>query len=70
MIGFEYLNKIDVPIFTITFCAIILIIYILDNFLIIPATETVSLKEKLWSVERETEVCISRSAQRVQRGGS
>ena len=49
MIGFEYLNKIDVPIFTITFCAIILIIYILDNFLIIPKTETVSLKEKLWS---------------------
>ena len=49
MIGFEYLNKIDIPIFTITFCAIILIIYILDNFLIIPATETVSLKEKLWS---------------------
>lgn len=49
MIGFEYLNKIDVPIFTITFCAIILIIYILDNFLIIPRTETVSLKEKLWS---------------------
>ena len=37
------------PIFTITFCAIIFIIYILDNFLIIPKTETVTTKEKLWS---------------------
>lgn len=37
------------PIFTITFCAIILVIYILDNFLIIPKTATVTLKEKLWS---------------------
>ena len=37
------------PIFTITFCALILVIYILDNFLIIPKTATVTLKEKLWS---------------------
>ena len=37
------------PIFTITFCAIIFIIYILDNFIIIPKTEGVTLKEKLWS---------------------
>ncbi len=37
------------PIFTITFCAIILIVYILDNFIIIPKTETVTIKEKLWS---------------------
>ena len=36
-------------IFTITFCAIILVIYILDNFILIPKTETVTLKEKLWS---------------------
>lgn len=35
------------PIFTISFCAVIAIIYILDNFLIIPKTETVTLKEKL-----------------------
>ncbi len=34
------------PVFTITFCAIIVIIYILDNFLIIPKTTTVTLKEK------------------------
>ena len=37
------------PIFTITFCAIILVIYILDNFILIPKTETVTLKEKLWA---------------------
>ncbi len=37
------------PIFTITFCAIIFAIYILDNFFIIPKTERVTLKEKLWS---------------------
>ncbi len=35
------------PIFTISFCAIIFIIYILDNFLIIPKEEKVTLKEKL-----------------------
>ena len=37
------------PIFTITFCAITLVIYILDNFILIPKTGTVTLKEKLWS---------------------
>ena len=37
------------PIFTITFCALIFIIFILDNFILIPKTETVTLKEKLWS---------------------
>lgn len=37
------------PIFTITFCAIILAIYIIDNFIVIPKTETVTLKEKLWT---------------------
>jgi len=37
------------PIFTIAFCAIILLIYILDNFIIIPKTATVTLKEKLWT---------------------
>lgn len=37
------------PIFTITFCSIILLVYLLDNFIIIPKTETVTLKEKLWS---------------------
>ena len=37
------------PVFTITFCAIIVIIYILDNFIIIPKTAAVTLKEKLWT---------------------
>lgn len=37
------------PVFTITFCAIILFVYLLDNFIIIPKTATVTLKEKLWS---------------------
>lgn len=37
------------PVFTITFCAIILFVYLLDNFIIIPKTETVTLKEKLWA---------------------
>ncbi len=35
------------PVFTLSFCAIIVIIYILDNFIVIPKTATVSLKEKL-----------------------
>ena len=37
------------PVFTITFCAIILIIYFLDNFVIVPKTADVTFKEKLWS---------------------
>ena len=37
------------PIFTLTFCAIIILIYIFDNFIVIPKAETVTLKEKLWS---------------------
>ena len=37
------------PIFTISFCAIIIFIYILDNFILISKAETVSLKEKLWA---------------------
>ena len=37
------------PVFTLLFCAIIILIYILDNFIVIPKTETVTLKEKLWA---------------------
>lgn len=37
------------PIFTITFCALIFVIFILDNFIVIPKTAMVTLKEKLWS---------------------
>lgn len=35
------------PVFTITFCSIIFIIYILDNFIVIPGKVEVTLKEKL-----------------------
>ena len=37
------------PVFTLSFCAIIVLIYFLDNFIIIPETATVKLKEKLWT---------------------
>ena len=37
------------PIFTITFCTLIFVIFILDNFIIIPKKATVTLKEKLWT---------------------
>ena len=37
------------PVFTLSFSAIIFLIYILDNFILIPQTETVTLKEKLWA---------------------
>ena len=39
----------SMPIFTISFCAVIVLIYIIDNFIAIPKAETVTLKEKLWS---------------------
>lgn len=35
------------PIFTIAFCVLIFVVYILDNFIIIPKTAKVTLKEKL-----------------------
>lgn len=37
------------PIFTVSFCAIIVLIYLIDNFIFIPKTEAVTLKEKLWT---------------------
>lgn len=49
MIIFDALSKLWLPVFTIAFCGVILIIYILDNFFVIPKTETVTLREKLWS---------------------
>ena len=38
---------IFLPIFTIVFCALIVAIYILDNFFLVPKEATVSAKEKL-----------------------
>ena len=35
------------PVFTITFCAVIITVFILDNFVLIPENADVSLKEKL-----------------------
>ena len=37
------------PIFTIAFCGIIALIYILDNFILISKEEAVTPKEKLWT---------------------
>lgn len=37
------------PIFTIAFCVIIVLIYILDNSIVIPKADAVTLKEKLWA---------------------
>jgi rhomboid protease GluP len=59
-----------VPIFTITFCAIILIVYLLDNFIIISKTETVTIKEKLWAGHNKG--CINHalhlSEQKIKKG--
>ena len=48
---FTIINKgvEKMSVFTIVFCVIIFVVYLLDNFLIIPKTETVTLKEKLWA---------------------
>lgn len=58
------------PIFTITFCAIILVIYILDNFILIPKTETVTLKEKLWSGHNKGYInhALHLSEKKIKRG--
>ena len=37
------------PLFTIVFCAIIVLIYIIDTFIAIPKSETLTLKEKIWT---------------------
>jgi rhomboid protease GluP len=48
---FTIINKgvEKMSVFTIVFCVMIFVVYLLDNFLIIPKTETVTLKEKLWA---------------------
>ena len=58
------------PVFTITFCVIIFVIYILDNFLIIPKTETVTLKEKLWSGHNKGYInhALHLSEKKIKRG--
>ncbi|MBO5360590.1 MAG: rhomboid family intramembrane serine protease [Clostridia bacterium] len=58
------------PIFTITFCALIFIIFILDNFIIIPKTATVTLKEKLWSGHNKGYInhALHLSEKKIKRG--
>ena len=48
---FTIINKgvEKMSVFTIVFCVIIFVVYLLDNFFVIPKTETVTLKEKLWA---------------------
>lgn len=69
---FTIINKgvEEMPIFTIIFCAIIFVIYLLDNFLIIPKTETVTLKEKLWSGHNKGYInrALHLSPKRIKKG--
>ena len=37
------------PVFTLSFCAVIIIIYILDTVFLIPKSADVTLKEKLFT---------------------
>ncbi len=37
------------PVFTIIACVIIVLIYVIDNFITIPKREKITLKEKLWT---------------------
>ena len=58
------------PIFTITFCALILVIYILDNFIVIPKPATVTLKEKLWTGHNKGYInhALHLSEKKIKRG--
>lgn len=58
------------PVFTITFCVIILIVYLLDNFIIIPKTETVTIKEKLWAGHNKGYInhALHLSEKKIKRG--
>ena len=58
------------PIFSITFCALIFLIFIFDNFIIIPKTKTVTLKEKLWSGHNKGYInrALHLSEKKIKRG--
>ena len=58
------------PVFTITFCTIIFVIYLLDNFFVIPKTETVTLKEKLWAGHNKGYInnALHLSEKKIKRG--
>ena len=57
------------PIFTITFCVLILAIYILDNFIVIPK-KSVTLKEKLWTGHNKGYInhALHLSEKKIKRG--
>ena len=57
------------PIFTITFCVLILAIYILDNFIVIPK-KSVTLKEKLWAGHNKGYInhALHLSEKKIKRG--
>jgi membrane associated rhomboid family serine protease len=63
-------GELFMPVFTITFCTIILVVYILDNFIIIPKTETVTLKEKLWTGHNKGYInrALHLSEKKIKRG--
>ena len=58
------------PVFTLSFCAIIVLIYILDNFIVIPKTETVTFKEKLWAGHNKGYInhALHLSEQKIKKG--
>ncbi|MBR3437971.1 MAG: rhomboid family intramembrane serine protease [Clostridia bacterium] len=58
------------PVFTISFCAVIIAVYILDTFFLIPKNVTVSRKEKLFTGHNKG--CLNRalhlSEQKIRKG--
>ena len=58
------------PVFTLSFCVIIVLIYILDNFILIPKTATVTLKEKLWAGHNKGYInhALRLSEQKIKKG--
>ena len=58
------------PVFTIAFCVVLFVIYILDNFFIIPKTETVTFKEKLWAGHNKGYInrALHLSPKRIKKG--
>ncbi len=58
------------PVFTIAFCMLIFVIYVLDNFWVIPKTATVTLKEKLWTGHNKGYInrALHLSPKRIKKG--
>jgi rhomboid protease GluP len=58
------------PVFTISFCAVIVAVYILDTFFLIPKSVTVTRKEKLLSGHNKGNLnrALHLSAQKIKKG--